>query len=94
VILLKLRNSSESQQTRPLNRSQPQKLSFGSGSKALDGQQLILGTIATEAVPDEIIPKDANRIVLSNEKYSVLRRDQFSEAISDVGEMHELLLAT
>jgi hypothetical protein len=32
VILLKLRNSSESQRTRPLNRSQPQKLSFGSGS--------------------------------------------------------------
>lgn len=63
-------------------------------SKALDGQQLILGTISTEVVPDEIIPEGANRIVLSNEKYSVLRRDQFSEAIADVGEMHELLLAT
>ncbi|WP_412564799.1 hypothetical protein [Thalassobius sp. MITS945101] len=62
-------------------------------SKALDGQQLILGTISTEAVPDEIIPKGANRIVLSNEKYSILRRDQFSEAIADVGEMHELLLS-
>lgn len=62
-------------------------------SKALDGQQIILGTISTEAVPDETIPEDANRIVLSNEKYSVLRRDQFFEAIADVGEMHELLLA-
>lgn len=62
-------------------------------SKALDGQQLILGTISTEAVPDEIIPEGANRIVLSNEKYAVLRRDQYSEAISDVGEMHELLLS-
>ena len=63
-------------------------------SKALDGQQLILGTISTRAVPDEIIPDGANRIVLSNEKYAVLQRDQFSEAIADVGEMHELLLSS
>lgn len=62
-------------------------------SNALDSQQLILGTISTDAVPDETIPEGANRIVLSNEKYSVLRRDQFAEAIADVGEMHELLLA-
>jgi hypothetical protein len=63
-------------------------------SKTLDGQQLILGTISTQAVPEAIIPEGTNLIVLSNEKYAVLRRDQFDEAVSEVGRMHELLLST
>ncbi|KZL14546.1 hypothetical protein [Pseudovibrio sp. Ad26] len=62
-------------------------------TKALDGQQLILGTISTQAVSSEIIPEDANRIILSNDKYSVLRRDQYVKAIDEVGVMHELLLS-
>ena len=62
-------------------------------TKTLDGQQLILGTISTQALSSEIIPEDVNRITISDEKYSVLRRDQFSEAIADVSQMHELLLS-
>ena len=62
-------------------------------TKALDGQQLILGTISTQAVSSEIIPEDANRITISNEKYSVLRRDQYVESIDEVGVMHEFLLS-
>ncbi len=83
-------DSPQQQEQDPSNVSAIFKFIF---SKALDGQQLILGTISTEAVPYETIPDGANRIVLSNEKYSVLRRDQFSAAIADVGEMHELMLA-
>jgi hypothetical protein len=62
-------------------------------AKVLDGQQLILGTISTETVSDKIVPEDANLIFLSNDKYSVLRRDQYVEAIDEIGEMHELLLS-
>ncbi len=63
-------------------------------TKSLEGQQLILGTISTELVSDAILPTDANRIVLSNEKYSVLLRDQYVEAIDEIGRMHELLLSS
>lgn len=62
-------------------------------SKALDGQQLILGTISTQAVSSDVIPDNANHVTISNNKYSVLRRDQFDIAIDEVGAMHELLLS-
>ncbi|MDF1687957.1 MAG: hypothetical protein P1U50_14305 [Parvibaculaceae bacterium] len=62
-------------------------------TRALDGQQLILGTISTETVADDVIPEDANRIILSNDKYSILQRDQYVEAIDEIGAMHALLLS-
>lgn len=62
-------------------------------TNVLEGQQLILGTISTETVSNEVLPRDANRIILSNDKYSVLRRDQYVDAIDEIGDMHELLLS-
>lgn len=62
-------------------------------SNALDGQQLILGTISTQGVSSDVIPDNANHVTVSNNKYSVLRRDQFDIAIDEVGAMHEFLLS-
>jgi hypothetical protein len=61
-------------------------------SKSLKGQQLILGTISTASVSDDVLPKDANLINLSG-KYSVLQKEQYGGALEDVGKMHEMLLS-
>ncbi|MBL4807698.1 MAG: hypothetical protein JKY31_10470 [Rhodobacteraceae bacterium] len=61
-------------------------------SKSLDGQQLILGTITTASVSDDILPQDANLITLSG-KYSVLQKEQYGRALENIGQMHEMLLS-
>lgn len=62
-------------------------------TRVLSGQQLILGTVSVAGVSKDVMPDDAYEIPL-NDKYGLLRADQYSEVSTDIGDMHTATLAT
>jgi hypothetical protein len=61
-------------------------------SRVLPGQQLILGTLTVDGVPDSIIPADAKSIHLTDELH-LLQKAQYADIMSRIGKMHEETLA-
>lgn len=61
-------------------------------SRALPGQQLILGTLTVDSAPEGILPADANRIHLADELH-LLQKTQYADVMDRIGKMHELTLA-
>jgi hypothetical protein len=60
--------------------------------RVLSGQQLILGTLTLDGVPDGIIPANAKRIHLTDELH-LLQKTQYAEIMNRIGKMHEQTLA-
>jgi hypothetical protein len=61
-------------------------------SRVLPGQQLILGTLSVDSVPDGIIPANAKRIQLTDELH-LLQKTQYAAIMDRIGRMHEQTLA-
>jgi predicted nucleic acid-binding Zn-ribbon protein len=61
-------------------------------SRVLPGQQLILGTLSLDNVPDGIIPANAKRIHLTDELH-LLQKTQYADIMDRIGKMHEQTLA-
>jgi hypothetical protein len=61
-------------------------------SRVLPGQQLILGTLSLDDVPNDVVPADAKRIHLSEELH-LLEKKQYPDVLKRIGKMHEQTLA-
>jgi hypothetical protein len=61
-------------------------------SRALSGQQLILGTVSLQGVPDDVFPANAHKLHLTDELH-LLQKEQYALVMERIGKMHELTLA-
>ena len=61
-------------------------------SRVLPGEQLILGTLTLEGVPEDIIPANAKPIHLTDELH-LLKKTQYADIMDRIGKMHEQTLA-